>query len=93
MSFDLLGSLSRDENQPTAASDHPGGAGGPQEVQCSRRGCREPAVWKLAWNNPKVHTPERRKVWTACDEHRDHLAEFLRLRGFLIEVVPLEPPR
>jgi len=41
----------------------------------------------LAWNNPKLHTPERRKTWLACDEHREHLSSFLGMRGFLKEVV------
>lgn len=43
------------------------------------------------WNNPKLHTPERRKVWLACEEHRQHLADFLDVRGFLIEVEPFTP--
>ncbi|GHB05857.1 hypothetical protein GCM10010330_69920 [Streptomyces tendae] len=56
---------------------------------CSAKGCRTPAVWVLAWNNPKVHTPERRKTWIACDEHREHLSQFLGVRNFLKDVVPL----
>ncbi|MUL44256.1 hypothetical protein FZ103_24360 [Streptomonospora sp. PA3] len=55
---------------------------------CSRKGCRNPAVWVLVWNNPKVHTPDRRKTWLACDEHRAYLGEFLGVRGFLLETVP-----
>lgn len=55
---------------------------------CSAKGCREPAVWALRWNNPKIHTPERRKVWLACDAHREYLASFLELRGFLRETTP-----
>ena len=61
---------------------------------CSGKGCRAPAVWALVWNNPKIHTPERRKVWLACDDHRDHLENFLDLRGFrkgTIPVAELEP--
>nr|WP_107046773.1 hypothetical protein [Streptomyces albus] len=42
----------------------------------------------LAWNNPKLHTPERRKTWLACEEHREHLSSFLGVRGFLKDVVP-----
>lgn len=57
---------------------------------CSAKGCREAAGWVLAWNNPKLHAPERRKTWLACDEHREHLSTFLGVRGFLKEVVPLE---
>jgi hypothetical protein len=52
---------------------------------CSAKGCRADAAWVLAWNNPKLHTPDRRKTWTACDEHRESLTEFLASRGFLRE--------
>lgn len=58
-------------------------------VTCSAKGCRAPAVWVLAWNNPKIHTPERRKTWVACEEHREHLSQFLGVRGFLKDVVKL----
>jgi len=57
---------------------------------CSGKGCRAPAVWALVWNNPKIHTPERRKVWLACDDHRAHLVTFLEARSFLREVLTLE---
>ncbi|MFD4834490.1 hypothetical protein [Streptomyces uncialis] len=56
---------------------------------CSAKGCRADAVWVLAWNNPKIHVPERRKTWLACDEHREHLSQFLGVRGFLKDVVTL----
>jgi hypothetical protein len=55
---------------------------------CSAKGCREPAAWQLLWNNPKLHTPERRKTWLACPEHRASLEAFLGARGFLKETVP-----
>ncbi len=29
---------------------------------CSAKGCRENARWSLLWNNPKLHTPDRRKT-------------------------------
>jgi hypothetical protein len=54
---------------------------------CSAKGCQQPAVWALRWNNPKLHTPDRRKVWLACDEHRGSLSAFLGARGFLKDVV------
>lgn len=57
---------------------------------CSAKACREAAVWVLAWNNPKLHTPERRKTWLACEEHREHLSQFLGVRGFLKDVVQLD---
>ncbi|WP_405944889.1 hypothetical protein [Streptomyces sp. NBC_00932] len=56
---------------------------------CSAKGCRADAVWVLAWNNPKLHTPERRKTWLACAEHREHLSQFLGVRCFLKGVVLL----
>lgn len=57
---------------------------------CSAKGCRDAAVWVLAWNNPKLHAPERRKTWLACEEHREHLSRFLDVRGFLKDVVKLD---
>lgn len=57
---------------------------------CSAKECRTAAVWVLAWNNPKLHTPDRRKTWLACDEHREHLTQFLGMRGFLKDVVALD---
>ena len=58
------------------------------ELTCSARGCQNAAVWSLLWNNPKIHTPDRRKVWLACDEHRESLEDFLKARSFLRDVVP-----
>lgn len=90
MSFDLLGSLSEEPSRPReATADGADGRGGTGDVQCSRRGCRAAASWRLLWNNPRIHDAERRKVWVACDEHREHLADFLRARGFLRDVLPL----
>jgi hypothetical protein len=62
----------------------------PDSPMCSAKGCRADAVWVLAWNNPKLHTPERRKTWLACEEHREYLSKFLSVRGFLKDVVELE---
>ncbi len=56
---------------------------------CSAKGCQAPADHELRWNNPKLHTPDRRKTWLACDEHRSSLSDFLAARQFLREVVPL----
>ena len=58
---------------------------------CSAKGCQAPAVWALLWNNPKLHTPERRKTWLACETHRSTLGDFLGARGFLRDVVPHPP--
>jgi hypothetical protein len=57
-------------------------------VTCSARGCQAEAAWSLLWNNPKIHTPERRKTWLACEEHRETLCAFLDVRGLLREVEP-----
>ncbi|MFE2145662.1 hypothetical protein ACFXA3_28690 [Streptomyces sp. NPDC059456] len=65
-------------------------AGSAEVPGCSAKGCRDAAVWVLAWNNPKLHTPERRKTWLACEEHREHLSRFLGVRGFLKDVVKLD---
>ena len=53
---------------------------------CSAKGCAQPAAWALLWNNPKIHAPDRRKTWLACEEHRQSLGDFLEVRGFLREV-------
>lgn len=66
------------------------GSPGVDAPTCSAKGCRETATWVLAWNNPKLHTPERRKTWLACEEHREHLSQFLGVRGFLKDVVKLD---
>jgi hypothetical protein len=50
-------------------------------------------VWALAWNNPRLHAPDRRKTWLACDEHRASLSDFLDRRQFLraVERLPGTP--
>jgi hypothetical protein len=60
-------------------------------LTCSAKGCHADAAWSLLWNNPKLHTPDRRKIWLACDTHRQSLSDFLGARGFLRDVEPLEP--
>lgn len=56
---------------------------------CSAKGCQQPARFDLGWNNPKIHTPDRRKHWMACAQHHDRLTSFLNTRGFLREVEEL----
>ncbi|MFW0155105.1 acetone carboxylase [Rothia sp. P6271] len=79
--MDILGALSDTGQFPEGPVEAP-------LSYCSRRGCQEIAQWKLLWNNPKVHTSERRKVWLACSEHRQFLEDFLSSRSFLKEVLP-----
>ena len=59
-------------------------------LTCSAKGCQQPAEWALVWNNPRLHTPERRKTWLACEAHRQSLADFLGARSFLREIVPAD---
>ena len=62
---------------------------GPDGLVCSAKGCRAGARYDLQWNNPKIHTPDRRKHWLSCPGHRDQLSGFLGARGFLRDVQPL----
>jgi hypothetical protein len=59
-------------------------------VLCSAKGCRANAAYGLLWNNPKLHAPERRKTWLACESHADPLSDFLSKRGFLKDAVPVD---
>ncbi len=59
------------------------------ELTCSAKGCTAPATAEVRWNNPKIHTPERRKVWLACPDHDTSLTSFLSARGFWRETVPV----
>lgn len=61
-----------------------------EPLTCSAKGCAAEATSGLQWNNPKIHTPERRKVWMACPEHTDSLQQFLDARGFWRETVPAD---
>lgn len=56
---------------------------------CSSKGCTAPATVALRWNNPKIHTPDRRKTWLACPEHEKTLTDFLGARGFMRDVEPV----
>jgi hypothetical protein len=71
---------------PSGVDPLPADPGG---LVCSARGCQQHASYDLQWNNPKIHTTDRRKHWLACDDHRESLAQFLSARGFLKEVLPL----
>lgn len=76
----MLASGSSEQPQPQDAPDVP---------ECSRKACRAAAVWQVKWNNPKIHTPARRKIWLACDEHRPWLEHFLQQRLFWRSTEPL----
>lgn len=57
--------------------------------RCSAKGCRADAVEDLRWRNPRIHDETRVKHWYGCPEHADHLAQYLSIRGFPLERVPL----
>ena len=57
--------------------------------RCSSKGCRAEAVHAIVWNNPKLHTPDREKVWLACEGHVDSLRSFLASRSMFRYVEPL----
>ena len=63
----------------------------PDPTPCSAKGCTASATWELLWNNPKLHTPDRRKSWLACDQHKESLSQFLGARGFLRDVQEFSP--
>lgn len=60
------------------------------DLVCSAKGCRAAATRALLWNNPSLHTADRRKVWLACDTHTESLGAFLSARGFLKQTVGVD---
>ncbi len=65
------------------------GQDAPAELTCSRKACKNIAAWQLLWNNPKIHTPDRRKIWLACGEHRNWLQDYLSSRELWKETLPI----
>ncbi|MDP4755927.1 MAG: acetone carboxylase [Aquiluna sp.] len=61
------------------------------QSKCSRAGCQNQADFLIFWRNPKVHSPERRKTWGACHEHREFLVDYLGARNFYLEDQKVEP--
>lgn len=68
------------------------GRGSDAHVQCSAAGCDAAAAWRVNWRNPRIHSPDRVKVWLACDAHRVSLADYLGTRGFPVVVTALDEP-
>ncbi|WP_449372827.1 hypothetical protein [Arthrobacter psychrolactophilus] len=80
--FDMLPGAQNPEATPAPGTETP---------ICSRKGCRAAATQQLLWNNPKIHTPERRKIWLACSEHVAWLEDYLQSRSLWKETLPLSP--
>lgn len=60
------------------------------DLVCSATACREAATRAVVWNNPRLHSPERRKVWTACPAHAQYLEDFVAARGFHRETIDVQ---
>ncbi|WP_295011120.1 hypothetical protein [uncultured Microbacterium sp.] len=54
--------------------------------KCSRAGCRAAATHRIVWRNPRIHGPEREKIWLACPEHLAFLHDYLRARDFPVRI-------
>lgn len=63
------------------------------DLVCSHKECRDTASRAVVWNNPQLHEPGRRKVWTACGEHVQFLQDFVALRGFHVETIGVDELR
>lgn len=61
-------------------------------TRCSASGCADDAQFRVNWRNPRIHGPERVKVWLACPAHREHLADYLSTRGFPVQVSAIDVP-
>ena len=84
------GELAAESTPDGDAAMGSGRVSGARELRCSAKGCRADATQALLWNNPTLHTAERRKVWLACPEHVESLGSFLRVRSFLRDQVPVD---
>ena len=62
------------------------------DERCSRAGCGAAAAWSVNWRNPRIHGPERVKVWLACDEHVAFLRDYLGSRDFPVVVTAADAP-
>ncbi|WP_309102682.1 hypothetical protein [Microbacterium sp.] len=55
-------------------------------TECSRAGCRSAATHQVVWRNPRIHAPDREKIWLACDEHVSFLHDYLAARDFPVTI-------
>ena len=68
-----------------------GGAAGPAECRVLPQSVPERRRMAVALEQPQDPTPERRKIWLACGEHRAWLEDYLQTRGLWKETVALDP--
>jgi hypothetical protein len=68
-------------------------SGAEPDTVCSRAGCRARPTVRIVWRNPRIHTPDRRKIWLACDEHAAYLHAFLVARDFPVDIEPMTAER
>jgi hypothetical protein len=57
------------------------------QTRCSRTACVQLPAWQIVWRNPKIHAPDREKVWLSCDEHKGFFEGYLGQRGFPVRAV------
>lgn len=60
--------------------------------RCSRAGCTTEATSAVNWRNPRIHGPERVKVWLACADHVEYLRDYLATRDFPVAVTDAAAP-
>jgi len=60
------------------------------ELKCSRAGCQQAASFFIHWRNPKIHTPDRVKVWLSCESHKQYFVDYLSMREFFLEAKTIE---
>lgn len=56
--------------------------------RCSRAGCTEMPSWAIHWRNPKIHAPDRTKIWLSCVGHREYFEAYLGQKGFPVASHP-----
>ncbi len=57
------------------------------QTRCSRTACAQVPAWQILWRNPKIHGPEREKIWLSCAEHKAFFEGYLGQRGFPVRSV------
>lgn len=63
------------------------------QTRCSRTACEDSPAWQIVWRNPKIHAPEREKIWLSCEEHKLFFEGYLGQRGFPVRAVAVSSER